>query len=174
MGWSLRRDRPEKIPDEARTALSLGRGERLLSWAHDDSTGATVVASNHRLYAVNPAGEVVLDRPWHLVDAGSWSHDAYLLTVTWVDRQRPAQWVFKEATLLPETLRERVQASVVLAHHVDLGERRRARAVIRQDLATGELVEQVVLGRNVRAADPGVEEQTQAALAYLKEQVGLT
>jgi hypothetical protein len=132
------------------------------------------VASNHRLYAVSPAGEVVLDRPWHLVDAGSWSHDAYLLTVTWVDRQRPAQWVFKEATLLPETLRERVQASVVLAHHVDLGERRRARAVIRQDLATGELVEQVVLGRNVRAADPGVEEQTQAALAYLKEQVGLT
>ena len=62
----------------------------------------------------------------------------------------------------------------MLAHHVDLGERRRARAVIRQDLATGELVEQVVLGKNVRAADPGVEEQTHAALAYLKEQVGLT
>jgi hypothetical protein len=32
----------------------------------------------------------------------------------------------------------------------------------------------VVLGKNVRAGDPGVEEQTQAALAYLKEQVGLT
>ena len=173
MGWSLRKDRPEKVPAVAREALSLGRGERLLAWALDDTTGATVVASNHRLYAVSPAGEVVLDRPWHLVDAGSWSHDAFLLTVTWVDRQRPAQWVFKDATLLPETLRERVQASVVLAQKVDLGDRRSARAVIRQDLATGDLVEQVVLGKGVRPGDPVVEQQTQAALAYLKEQVGL-
>lgn len=174
MGWSLRKDRPEKVPTVARDALSLRQGERLLAWALDDTTGATVVASNHRLYAVSPAGEVVLDRPWHLVDAGSWSHDAYLLTVTWVDRHKPAQWVFKEATLLPETLRERVQASVVLAQKVELGDRRSARAVIRQDLATGGLVEQVVLGKGVRPGDPGVERQTQAALTYLKEQVGLT
>ena len=174
MGWSLRRDRPEKVPQEVRDALVLGRGERLLAWARDDTTGATVVASNHRLYAVSPAGDVVLDRPWHLVDAGSWSHDAYLLTVTWVDRHRPAQWVLKEATLLPETLRERVQASVVLAQRVDLGERRSARAVIRKDLASGELLEQVVLGKGVRAGDPEVDLQTAQALAYLKEQVGLT
>jgi hypothetical protein len=173
MGWSLRRDRPEKVPPEVREALSLRRSERLLAWARDDTTGAIVVASNHRLYAVSPAGDVVLDRPWHLVDAGSWSHDAYLLTVTWVDRQRPAQWVLKETTLLPETLRERVQASVVLAQRIDLGERRSARAVIRKDLASGELVEQVVLGRGVRPDDPAVEHQTRAALDYLKEQVGL-
>ena len=152
MAWSLRGNRPEKVPQTARDAIELGRGERLLSWARDDSSGATVVASNHRLYAVSPAGEVALDRPWHLVDAGSWSHEAFLLTVTWVDRQRPAQWLFREPTLLPETVRERVQASVVLAQHVDLGERRSARAVIRQDLAGGGLVEQVVLGRGVREA----------------------
>jgi hypothetical protein len=173
MAFSLRRSRADRVPDEAREALTLGRAERLLSWARDESTGATVVASNHRLYAVRPGGEVVLDRPWHLVDAGTWSHDAFLLTVRWVDRQRPAQWVFTEPTLLPETLRERVQASVVLAERVDLGDRRTARAVIRQDLATGDLVEQVVLGRGVRADDPGVGERTGAALAYLKEQVGL-
>jgi len=173
MAWSLRGNRAERVPQTARDAIELGRGERLLSWARDDSSGATVVASNHRLYAVSPAGEVVLDRPWHLVDAGTWSHDAFLLTVTWVDSQRPAQWLFREPTLLPETVRERVQASVVLAQHVDLGERRSARAVIRQDLAGGGLVEQVVLGRGVRESDPGVGEQTAAALDYLKEQVGL-
>ena len=65
MAWSLRGNRPEKVPQTARDAIELGRGERLLSWARDDSTGATVAASNHRLYAVSPAGEVVLDRPWH-------------------------------------------------------------------------------------------------------------
>jgi hypothetical protein len=174
MVWSLRGNRPERVPEAARSAIELGRGERLLSWATDDTTGASVVASNHRLYAVSATGEVVLSRPWHLVDVGSWSHDAFLLTVRWVDRQRPAQWVFKEPTLLPETLRERVQASVVLAQRVDLGERGTARAVIRQDLASGELVEQVVLGKGVRPEDPGVRQQTGAALAYLKEQVGLT
>ena len=121
MAWSLRGNRAERVPQTARDAIELGRGERLLSWARDDSSGATVVASNHRLYAVSPAGEVVLDRPWHLVDAGTWSHDAFLLTVTWVDSQRPAQWLFREPTLLPETVRERVQASVVLAQHVDPG-----------------------------------------------------
>lgn len=173
MAWSLRRNRPERVPDTARAAIELGAGERLLSWAHDEGSGATVVASNHRLYAVSPAGEVVLARPWHLVDSGTWSHDAFLLTVTWVDRHKPAQWVFREPSLLPETLRERVQASVVLAQRVELGERRSARAVIRQDLASGELVEQVVLGKGVRPDDPGVEPQTAAALAYLREQVGL-
>jgi len=44
---------------------------------------------------------------------------------------------------------------------------------IRQDLATGELVQQVILGRGVRPQDPGVEEATAAALADLREQVGL-
>jgi hypothetical protein len=173
MGFSLRRARPDRVPEEARTAIDLGRGERLLSWARDEASGAIVVASNHALYAVGAGGEVTLARPWHLVDIGNWSHDLFQLTVTWVDGQRPSQWTFREPSLLPETLRERVQASVVLAQQIQLGERRSARAVIRQDLATGGLIEQVVLGRGVRASDPGVAEQTGAALAYLREQVGL-
>jgi hypothetical protein len=173
MAWSLRRPRASQVPEAARAAIPLGRGERLLSWAVDDTGGATVVASNHRLYAVSAAGEVSLARPWHLVDAGVWSHDTYQLSVTWVDRGRPAEWVFREPTLLPETVRERVQASVVLAQKVELGERRTARVVIRQDLATGDLLDQVVLGRRVQDSDPGVREQTGAALAELREQVGL-
>ena len=173
MGFSLRRPGTDRVPDEARSAISLGRGERLLTWARDETTGALVVASNHALYVVEAGGTVTLARPWYLVDAGNWSHDLFQLTVTWVDEHRPSQWVFRESSLLPETLRERVQASVVLAQRVELGERRSARAVIRQDLATGNLVEQVVLGRGVRASDPGVTEQTNAAMAFLKEQVGM-
>ena len=60
MAWSLRRNRPERVPETARSAIELGPGERLLSWACDDSSGATVVASNHRLYAVSAAGDIVL------------------------------------------------------------------------------------------------------------------
>ena len=132
-----------------------------------------MVLTNHRLYAVDAAGERTLARPWHEVDAGTWSAELGQLTVTWVDGARPSQWTLGDSTLLPETLRERVQASVVLAQRVDLGPRRIARAVIRQDLATGELVEQVVPGRGVRGDDEEVAAATAAALAELREQVGL-
>lgn len=164
-----------RIPEPAATAIQAGRGERLLTWAHDEATGATVVASNHRLYAVSPSGEVTLARGWHLVDAGIWDHDTFTLTVSWVDGQRPARWVLREPSLVPETVRERVQASVVVVERVPLGGRAAlARVVIRQDFTTGDLVDQVVLGPGMTPDQPGVAEATGAARARLREQVGLT
>ena len=61
-----------------------------------------------------------------------------------------------EPGALPETLRERVQASVVISEAIDLGNRRTARVVVRKDLATGELLSQALLGPGVRSTDPGV------------------
>jgi hypothetical protein len=136
-------------------------------------SGAVVVAGSHRLYAVSSRGDVVLARPWHLVDTGTWDHDTSTLRVSWVDGERAAQWRLPEPALLPETVRERVQASVVLAERVALGGGGQARAVIRQDFGTGRLVEQVVLGRGVAARDPAVTLATEAALARLREQVGM-
>ena len=76
--------------------------------------------------------------------------------------------------LLPETLRERVQASVVLSEAIDLGNRRTARVVVRENLTTRTLLSQVLLGPGVRSTDPGVSEQVQAGLARVREQVGLS
>jgi hypothetical protein len=171
MAISLRR--PEKLPARVRAAVELGSGERVLTWAREESSGTTVVATNHALYAVDAAAARTLARPWHEVDGGTWSAELTQLTVTWVDGSRPSQWLLGATSLLPETLRERVQASVVLAQRIELGPRRSAKVVIRQDLATGDLVEQVVLGRGVRADDPELTTRTGAALAYLREQVGL-
>lgn len=174
MTWSLHRaaerNRP---PAAARSAVTLGPGERLLAWACAQGSGTVVMASNHRVYAVSPEGELVLRRPWHEVDAAVWQSEDDLLTVTWVDGARPARWRFEEPTLLLETVRERVQASVVLAQRVPLEPRRSARVVIRQDLAMGTLLEQAILGRGVPATAPGVAEAVRAGLAQLREQVGL-
>jgi hypothetical protein len=170
MAISLRR--AEKLSAELRRAIDLGSGERVLSWAREEASGTTVVATNHRLHAVDPAGARTLSRPWHEVDGGTWSPELTQLTVTWVDGSRPSQWVLGATSLLPETLRERVQASVVLAQRIELGPRRWAKAVLRQDLGSGDLVEQVVLGRGVRADDAEMTARTDAALAYLREQVG--
>jgi hypothetical protein len=172
MAISLRR--MERLPADVRRAVGLGSGERVLSWAREEASGTTVVATNHALYAVDAAGARTLAHPWHEVEGGTWSVELTQLTVTWVDGARPSQWVLGATSLLPETLRERVQASVVLAQRIELGPRRSAKVVIRQDLASGGLVEQVVLGRGVRADDPELVVRTEAALADLREQVGLT
>ncbi len=168
-----RRRAAHGIPPEAKAVLAARSGEHVLAAAHDDLADLTVVAGRFGVYAVQPGGEVVLERPWHLVDGGSWDHETFTLTVTWVDGTPATRWVLRETGAFPETFRERVQASVVLTDTVTLGGRRSARVVLRHDLATGEVLGQTLLGRGVRASDPGVVEQTEAALDRLREQVGL-
>ncbi|CCH78556.1 DNA primase [Nostocoides japonicum T1-X7] len=168
-----RRRHGHGIPTEARAVVAARPGEHVLSVAHDDASDATLVAGRFGVYAVRPDGEVALERPWHLVDGGAWDHETFTLTVTWVDRHPRTRWVLKVPNAFPETFRERVQASVVLTDTVSLDGRRTARVVLRQDLATGEMLGQTLLGRGVRSSDPGVIEQTEAALDRLREQVGL-
>lgn len=167
--------RRPQVPADVAAVIPLTPGEKLLAWAVGEP-GVTVVAGRHRLYVVTTATgadpAVVLDRPWHLVDAGSWSEDGEL-RVVWVDGQPPLRVVLTEPGMFPETLRERVQASVVLAETLDLGGRRTAKVVVRRDLATRELLSQAVLGKGVRPADPGVDEQVRAGVARVREQVGL-
>lgn len=164
------------VPADVAAAIAPEPHEKLLAWAAEPGSGVTVVAGRHRLYAVAPGPDgphLALSRPWHLVDAGLWSGEDGSLRVTWVDGERPARFVLPEPGQLPETLRERVQASVVIVEAIDLGNRRTARVVVRKDLATGALLSQAVLGPGVRSTDPGVSEQVRAGLDRVREQVGL-
>ena len=156
-------------------ALDLPPATASCRFATDDNRGGHVVASTWALQ-LRQRRRVTSRFAGH----GTWSTPGRgsprpaTLTVTWVDGARPGQWTFRDQqTLLPETLRERVQASVVLSTRLVLGERRTGRVAIRQDLATRELIPQTVLARRVRADDPGVREQVEAALAELRDQVGL-
>lgn len=166
--------RTSALPGPVRVALHGRTREKVLAWGVDADSGEVVVAGAHHVFAVSVEGPIVLDRAWHLVDGGSWDADEDALTVRWVDGTPDTRWVFRDgATFVPETLRERVQASVVLAESLRLRGRRTARVVIRQDLASGELVAQTLLGPGVRAADPEVREATDEAMARLREQVGM-
>ncbi len=178
MRLSLKGRRPDEVPSEVLAALSEGDGGKVLSAAPDADSRAWLVAETYHLALVDlgrSAGEgLVWSRPWHEVDAGSWSREASTLTVTWADRSRPGQWRLgdglRERVFL-QTLRERVQATVVLGEELPLRGRRTGRAVIRQDLRTGDLVEQVVLGRGVQP-DEEVAAVSASTLAWLREQVG--
>jgi hypothetical protein len=169
--------RGDDIPDDVAAALADVDGGRVLSAAPEADSRAWLVAGPFTLSLVDPGRPepLVWSRPWHDVDAGSWSREASQLTVTWVDRSRPGQWRLgdgqRERSFL-QTLRERVTASVVLTEELALTGRRTGRAVIRQDLRTGRLVEQVVLGRGVQP-DEEVSAASDRALGWLREQVGL-
>lgn len=163
------------VPTDVAAAIAPAEGDKLLAWGTDDA-GTTLVAGRHRLHVVRTDADgarvLALSRPWHLVDAGTWAEGG-VLRLTWVDGEPPLRVVLAEPGMLPETLRERVQASVVLAESLDLGERRSAKVVVRRDLATNRLVSQAVLGKGVRSDDPGVAERVRAGLDRVREQVGL-
>jgi len=184
MGLFTRKaSQPELDPAIAK-ALELAKGERVLAFAVDDHTGAHVVATTFALAVVTSTpvasipvtstAERTVRRRWLSVDAGAWEPETATLTVTWADGRRAGQWSFRDqTTLLPETLRERVQASVVLTTGLTLGDRRSGRVAIRQDFASRELIAQTILGRYTHADDPEVQAHVQAALAHLRDQVGL-
>lgn len=188
MGLFARKAPRPELPPAVAEALDLARGERVLAFAVDDNTGAYVVATTYALAVVRStvattagttdagtsAAELAARRRWLSVDAGAWEPETATLTVTWADGGRAAQWSFRDqSTLLPETVRERVQASVVLSTRLTLGDRRNGRVAIRQDFATRELIPQTILGRHTRADDPEVQAHVHAALAHLRDQVGL-
>jgi len=194
MGLFTRKAPRAELPRAVVKALELAKGERVLAFAADDNTGAHVVATTHALAvvssapvssapvsstqanspALNSSAERTLRRRWLSVDAGAWEPETATLTVTWADGRRAGQWSFRDQpTMLPETVRERVQTSVVISTRLTLGDRRSGRVAIRQDFATGELIAQTILGRFTRSDDPEVQAHVHAALAHLRDQVGL-
>jgi hypothetical protein len=167
------RRRRRALPDAVREAVPLGGGERVLAWAHDEDTGGHVVATAHHLAFVGPDDRLVWRRPWHEAESGTWQGESQLLTVVWVDHRDPAQWRVTEPSLLQQTLRERIQASVVLADEFRTATRRTVRVVLRQDLATGQLVEQTIAGKGADLRDPRVAAEAAEHMARLRMEVGL-
>ncbi|MFK5689872.1 hypothetical protein ACI3EY_09430 [Ornithinimicrobium sp. LYQ92] len=154
----------------------LDRGERVLVTAQEDAHGHWLVLTNHRLLERTEQGEMVLDRPWHEVDAGAWDPDLWALSVTFVDLLGGRQWVLQRRTgpgSVPEVFRERTSATVVLTRAVDLGPRRKARVSIRTVLSTRELTEQVLFGRGADEDDPELAHGVLEARADLRDQVGM-
>lgn len=169
---------PQRTPrDIPRAALpELARGERVLAVGQEDGAGRWLVLTTLRLLERSPEGMSLLDRSWHEVDTGTWNPDLWMLSVSFVDGLHPRQWQLKTQTGpgdLPQVLRERTTATVVLMREVDLGPRRSARVTIRKDLATRELTEQVILGRAARTDDTELMAAVDRARDDLRTQTGL-
>lgn len=163
-----------RLAEAVAARLSLGRGEWVLAHAVDRHTGRSVVFTSWHVLVVDPADGQVVRRAWREVNGGSWEPRTRTISVTWTDGGRPAQWTMDEGgEKAAEVLRERVQASIVVAEEIRLGDRLCGRVAIRKDLASGQLSDQVVFARGVRADDPALVDYVAAVRADLRDQAGL-
>jgi hypothetical protein len=161
------------LPASVRAGLALEDGERVLA-AAALLDGRWVVGTTRSLHVVAPdgAGE---RHGWDQVAAAVWSDTASMLQVTWVDQHR--QLVLElagDAGFLPEVIRERVEASVVVSRRVSAGGRRGVRVAVRRAGPGAALTTQVVADRGVDLNEPELAARVAAELADLREQTGMT
>lgn len=162
-------------PPEAVIRAGVPDRDKLAAAAWDEVGQQWVVATHTRLTVVAQDGEVQRSHPWLEVDGGAWDPDSDTLRVTWVAGGEPTRWTFTGpgARAFADTFRDRVEASVVLVREVQLGPGRTARVAIRKDLATRELLDQIVPGPGVRADDAELNEEVAVVRATLRDQSGL-
>lgn len=162
---SVRWRRRSDLPDEARAGLRLERGERVLS-ASRLADGRWVAATQRALVSDRARVE------W--VDVGH---------AQWLDEERtllvePVRGAFETQRLglpdpgrLPETVRERVVASIVVTRKLTVPGAGGVRVVGRRH-PDGHLLWQVVPDAGVADDDPAVRSAAAAMIGRLRAELG--
>jgi hypothetical protein len=149
---------------------SLDRGDRLLAWSTLVGGGAAA-ATIKELRIVTPRGQKLF-KAWDRVDHAVWDKDSRTLVVWWVDTRRTTPLeILDDIGRLPVVVRERVQASVVLAASVPLPGGRPARVALRKT-KDGGLIAQSLLPTGVQEDAPDVAPFLATAIAELWSEAG--
>jgi hypothetical protein len=160
--------RTTKIPDEVRTSLGLAPGERVLAEARL-SAGSWLVASDRGL--VGP--ELRLD--WSSITHAQWYDGESALSVTWVDEKgalHDRMLRVEEAGQLPETVHERVTATILLSRRVRAAGSRGVLVVARRQPGSDDLLWQLVPDPGVDATAPDVQARVAAVMRQLAAELG--
>ena len=161
----MRFRRRDRLPDEIRAALPTERGERVLT-AGRATDNTWVVATDRAL--IDGARRT----PWTDVVHAQWYDEEKVLEVDLLPGDEPSYLLtLAEPGRVPETVHERVMASIVLSRRVALPGGG-GRLVARRGVGSGETVWQVVVDDGVDLADPTVRDRVDAALADLQAELG--
>jgi hypothetical protein len=149
--------------------LGVEAGERVLA-AAEVSDGTWVVATDRAL--LTPGLRV----PWVSASHAEWDDDASLLTVDELGdgtrAPRSHRIELLEPGLLPETVHERVVASIVVSRHVRLNDRSGVRVVARRSPGSDDLRWQVVVDAGLDPDEPRVRVVADRLLTELRREVG--
>jgi hypothetical protein len=148
--------------------------ERVLGWA-TTADGEWLVATDRALWVPRRAMRHRIG--WEQVDVARWDRDTSQLSV----RQAapvggtPQRWLLRvdDPGDLLVVVRERVNATVVLSHAVDVGVGDGVRIVARRPPGSSSLSWTVSVGRGVDVADPQVRAVIDGELARLRAELGV-
>ncbi|MBD7949922.1 MULTISPECIES: hypothetical protein [Oerskovia] len=158
------------LPDDARRSLRLAPKDAVLASAQ--LVGGSWAVATRTVLATT--GDAATSRPWCDVDKAGYDPATASITVEWVDGAAPLVLHLADAkrTALAQTVRERVQSSVVLAEVVTLGGGRTAKVAVRRD-SDGSLFSQVVAEAGVDLDDARTRAVIDAAEDRVRSMSGL-
>lgn len=151
----------------ARGVPGVAAGERVLA-AAPLVDGTRVTATDRALLVPTPVG--VERIPWWQVSAASWEAETSRLVVT-ADTgagARVRRLALAGEHRLPETVRERVQSSIVVSQRVPVGARSGARVVARAVPGEPDLRWQVLPEPGLDLSDPATRAALDEAVAELR------
>lgn len=149
-------------------------GERLLAWA--EGSGGVVYASTRAIYlpeagAFGAQGWTRL--PWTAVDRASWEEPEVVVEARVDDSARRWRVDLAAPGRIPEVVRERVMASIVVSEHLELREGAGARIVGRRSDVDAPIEWQITFDPGVDPEDPYLREAAVGALAELRDSLGI-
>ena len=170
MKLTLRRDKPP-------VAIHVAAGEKVLAWCQA-SDGRVAAGTRDAFYLVGPGPDEVRRVPWEQVESADWQSDTTtfrLLEVgSWGRPRGIHELVVPDPKLLPELVRERVTASVVLQRHVPVRGRRGVRVIARRAPRGDSPIFWVYeFDEGIDPEDPQVKALAEETLAGLQDEVGL-
>jgi hypothetical protein len=158
--------RATRLPDDARATLDLHRGERVIAIGRSPD-GAWVVATGLALVSADARIS------WTDVAHAQWYDEEAVLAIEQVPGAGAARRIhLTEPGRVPETVHERVMASIALSRRVPLSTGGSVRIVARRADQASDTVWQVVPEPGTDLSAPGAREAADAAVAALVAELG--
>lgn len=163
-----------RLPGAVIAMLGIGPGERVVAWGSSPGADATqtlfAVATDRALYLQATGDRLTWDR----ISKATWSDPLLELVITGDEGGQPRllRLDVEDARDLPAAVHDRVTASVLVSERVDLGNGARALMVARR-CDDDEIRWTVMFDSGLDPSDPALREAADAALARLREALGI-
>ena len=149
-------------------------GERMLAWAA--SHGGNVIASNRALY-LPTGGDVSTSNmsrlAWTSIDRAVWEDPDLVVFARGDGSARQWRVTLTQPGRIPEVVRERVTASIVVSEYVELAEGAGVRIVGRRSDGDDVIDWNVTFDPGLDPDDPDLRSAALAALADLRDSLGI-